>query len=345
MRKLLGLGCMIASLAACSPPATESAAESPGSGPVAKVKVASAERRDLIDTATVYGAAIPGATESQAIASPMESIIDAIDVPVGSRVDVGRPLLRLRPSPLSALELKRAESDAALADAAFARAKRLRADGLASDADVEAARSAQANARMTLESLQRRVKALTLKSPVAGVVQLIGGNVGDTLVAGATAVRLAVSGRTRARFGIQPMLARLLKPGAEIDIFPQSASGGISTLVQDIDPVADPQTRLAALYASIPVGEPIASGEVLRAVVKADVHRNVVAIPYSALLEDGGETFVFVVEHGVARRQSVTTGTETTDFIEVRSGLEAQAQVVIDGGAALEDGMTVTIAE
>ena len=345
MRKLLGIGCLIGSLTACSQSATETAVESPGSTPVARIKVASAERRDLIDTATVYGAAIPGATESQAIASPMESIINAIEVPVGSRVDVGQALLRLRPSPLSALELKRTESDAALADAAFARAQRLRADGLASDADVEAARTARANARMTLESLQRRVQALFLRSPVAGIVQLIGGNVGDTLAAGATAVRLAVAGRARARFGIQPTLARLLKPGAEIEIFPQSAIGGISTRVQDVDPIADPQTRLAALYAAIPVSELIASGEVLRAVVQVDVHRNVVAIPYSALFEDGGETFVFQVEHGVARRQSITIGTETTDFIEVRSGLEAQAQVVIDGGAALEDGMQVTITE
>ena len=115
--------------------------------------------------------------------------------------------------------------------------------------------------------------------------------------------------------------------------------------VTSVDPVADPQTRLASLYAPIPPQANIASGETLRGVVTVGRRAGVLAIPYAALLDDGGEAYVFTVEEGVAKRRTVTTGAEDNGLIEIRSGLEPGSKVVVSGGTALEDGIRVRVAE
>ena len=59
------------------------------------------------------------------------------------------------------------------------------------------------------------------------------------------------------------------------------------------------------------------------------------------LLDDGGETFVYVVTKGVAKRHVVDVGAEENGIVEIRSGLAVGTVVVTSGGTALQDGMKV----
>ena len=64
-------------------------------------------------------------------------------------------------------------------------------------------------------------------------------------------------------------------------------------------------------------------------------------IPYAALLDDGGQPFVYVAKDGVAHRHDVETGPATGDRIAIIKGISVNDQVVTQGGTALEDGMKV----
>ena len=75
--------------------------------------------------------------------------------------------------------------------------------------------------------------------------------------------------------------------------------------------------------------------------VRTDVGEAKLAIPYAALLDDGGQPFVYVVQAGIAHRRDVTTGAAEGDRIAVTSGVKAGDLVVTQGGTALEDGMKV----
>jgi RND family efflux transporter MFP subunit len=61
------------------------------------------------------------------------------------------------------------------------------------------------------------------------------------------------------------------------------------------------------------------------------------AVPPSAVMQDEGEKFVFVVEgpHSF-RRATVDTGLETEDWIEIRRGLRAGVQIVEQGAFLLK---------
>ncbi len=341
MKSVLAWVTLLLSLVGCSGETEDPAT----AAPTALVTLASAVLGDVAETAIVYGEASAGPASERALVAPVESIIVTIQAPLGARVEAGQAIVTLRPSPVSALATAQASNDAAQTQAAFARAQRLRVDGLMSDADVESARAAAAGAAALRASLTRRTAELTLRAPTAGTVQMLGGSAGDLLAAGTPVVRLAMSTGVRARFGIDPALARVLKPGADIQISPAAETAGFKVQVASVDPVADPQTRLAALYAPLPAQANIARGEILRGSVTVELHSQVVTVPYAALLDDGGEAYVFVIEDEVAKRQVVTTGAEENGLIEIRSGLAAGAQVVISGGTSLEDGMPVRRAE
>ena len=64
-------------------------------------------------------------------------------------------------------------------------------------------------------------------------------------------------------------------------------------------------------------------------------------IPYAALLDDGGQPYVYIIEKGVAKRVDVAVGPRMGDKVSVAKGLNADQRVAIDGVTALEDGMKV----
>jgi membrane fusion protein (multidrug efflux system) len=66
-------------------------------------------------------------------------------------------------------------------------------------------------------------------------------------------------------------------------------------------------------------------------------------IPYKAIIDQLGESFVFVVDNGHALQKKVTLGTKINDKIVIRSGLHAGDQVVINGVQKLRDSSAVAV--
>lgn len=70
-----------------------------------------------------------------------------------------------------------------------------------------------------------------------------------------------------------------------------------------------------------------------------------VVVPIEALFEEGGESYVFVVEDNVLDRTVIEVGAATETDIQVLSGLEAGAEVALSGPTEYEDGMSVSVKE
>lgn len=309
--------------------------------PVALVTLARAEPGAIAAEVTLFGTAESGATGRQGLTAVTDAVVTRIVAPVGTRVARGDVIAVLTPAPTARLELAKAETDARAADAALARAQRLRGDGLVSDAEVETARAAAASARATQASLAGRAGALILRAATSGFVQTLAARPGDMVAAGTPIATIGSPDDVRARFGADPATARALRPGTLIGIVPMGGRAPLSVPVASVDPAVDPQTRLASVYARLPAGAGIASGETLEGKVRLASGLAGLTIPYAALLDDGGQPFVFVVSGGVAHRRDVETGPATGDRIAVVKGLAAGDLVVTQGGTALEDGMKV----
>ena len=329
----LGLG-----LAACSPSAKDGKVDT---APAALVKTASATQAGAAEVITLYGVVDTGQAGQFTLSSPAESVIATINAQVGTSVRKGQIVAVLRPSPATGLDRVKAASDARAANDTLARARRLRADGLMSDADVNSAAASATAANATLASLNARQGGLTLVAPVSGTVSMVGGSPGTLVAAGAPVAQIQLAGDLRAHFGIDPAVARRLSGGTSIRILPSGALAAFTVPIDGIDRSADPQTRLASLYARLPAAAGVGQGESLRGDIRMLGDTAAVTIPYAALLDDGGQPYVFVVEKGVAHRRDVVIATEGEDGVALTGGVNPGEQVVTAGGTALEDGMKV----
>jgi len=327
---------LVLALIACSAPPDDMSGE-----PVALVETAPATTDTITESITIHGAAESGAAARIALASPIEALVVAIPAPAGSHVGKGRIVVSLAPSPASRVDRDRAASELQAAERALARTQRLRADGLASDAEVETARTAAALAAATANSLAQRLAALELRAPVDGIVETVLHSPGDLVPAGAPVATLAPTGSLRARFGVDPALARRLRPGMAMQIEPISGDTAITTPILAVSQVTDPQTRLAGVFAELPASTGVGPGEPLSGRIVLSLATELLTVPYVALLDEAGQPFVFSVTKGVASRRDVITGPTDGRRVAILKGLSAGDQVVTQGGTALTDGMRV----
>lgn len=311
--------------------------------PVVSVETATAQLGNLAKTVTVYGTVSADAAGQRALVAPIDAIVDRIYAPFGSYVGRGAPVVSLRPSPQTMASIAQATASANQANEALARARRLRADGLMSDADVELAQASATSANATVRSL--RGQSTTLRAPIGGSVTQLDYSTGDLVSAGTAVARLTADSDVRGQFGIDPVLARQVRVGDTIRILGSEGSADFSVRVNAVDPVVDPTTRLASVFATIPAQTEIAPGEPLRGEIVVSSDPNAILIPYAALLDDAGQPYVFTVTKGVAKRVDVTVAARDGDNVGIANGLAVGDVVVVKGAAAVSDGVKVTTAK
>lgn len=326
-----------AALAACS----ASSDNAPAADPTALVKLAQAQAGSVASTQAVYGAIELNADTQFTLSVPVEAVVSRILAPVGSPVRRGQVVVVLTPSPSTRADVARISAQALSAQQAYERAQRLRTEGLVSDAEVESARAAAQSARASRAALATQTSGLALRAPGSGFVQSIASNPGDLVTGGSTIATISRSGDLRARFGIDPALLPRLAREAGVQL---ASSGGqpASVLpIRAVDPSVDPLTRLASIYVTVPAGMTGGAGQPLKGEVTLEQAGSAVTVPYAALLDDGGQPYVFVVTKGVATRKDVTVGATDGSTVAITKGVAAGDDVVIEGGTALEDGMKV----
>lgn len=337
MRKFIVVA-PLALLAACGGSSSD---EEAAADPVAAVRTGLAVAGTSVQSADVFGVveAAPGSERS--LATQAEGTLTRILAPTGTLVQAGQVVAVLSPSQNSTLDLLKARSDAANASAALARALRLRKDGLVSDADVETARAAAQVASATLSTTGQRNGTLVLRAPVGGIVQNLTAKPGDLIPAGTAVASIGNQKDLRAKFSVDPAQATRINPGQHIAITVGTSDTKLETTVSGVDRQPDPTTRQASVYARIPASSGVGVGVSLHASLATGPATSGVTIPYSALLDDGGKSFVFVVANGVAHEVAVLPGNSVGDRIAIVKGLKAGDRVVTEGGTAIEDGMKV----
>ncbi len=309
--------------------------------PTALVTTVQVARGDIAETATAYGAVEFAPDAERALAAPVESVLSTILAPAGTMVTAGQPVVALRLSPASQLDLNKAHTDAVAAAAAYARAQRLRLTGLDSDADVETARAAAASAGAAAQSLASRSGgALILRAPMAGVVEAVTSAPGDTVAAGASLGKIGALSGLRVRLGVEPAAAARIPNHATVRLNPLAGGAEQVGSVLAVDPRLDPQTRLASVTVRA-TGSGLAPGEPLKGAIVLSEHSGAAVIPRAALLYDQERPYVFIVAKSVAHRRNVVLGASDDQRVEVIGGLAVGDRIVVDGASALDDGMAV----
>lgn len=331
----LALMALVLSLAGCGddPPAAPPATEVPPAYRTAPFsEVAIRVQREA-------PAQVRSINESR-LAAEVAARIVAIPVQVGQRVGRGDVLVQLDDGDLR-LALARAEAGLAqararteLAGKQLLRARELRQQGFLSpdalqqrETELSLALADEKAAEVAVDTARRQVGKTELRAPFAGVVRERGGQVGEMAAPGTPLLTLVDAQQVEIAAQVQSRDAASLS-GAEV-LF-ESAQGKFALTLLRVSPVVTPETRhIEARFAWRQGGLP--PGTEGRITWFDGQHY----VPARLIVRRGGSYGVFVADGGVARFRNLPGAEEGRP---APAGLAAEARVVTEGFAALQDG-------
>jgi HlyD family secretion protein len=142
----------------------------------------------------------------------------------------------------------------------------------------------------------------------------------------------------------------LVRPGikavAELDAVP-AAEYAATVAAVDLSPTASARggvsyrVRLSLAGGTLPTGDPAPKPRPgMSAVVDLRVRTatDAVTVPASAVVRDGDRDAVWVQDGRVARRRTVTVGTQGEDVVEIRGGVREGERVVVRGADRVREG-------
>lgn len=231
-------------LAACSAPAPEPA----GAGPTAEVRVAEVRAVALSDHLQAYGDVGYSPKVLRVVDTTAEVIVEQVYASVGQPVTSGTPLLRIRPTSNSLLELNKAATDRAFARQESERIARLFSQQLATNADRAAATQALRSAEDTWVSAVSRIgdgKPRDVEAETNGVIASIDVERGDIAPADSPLVHLADTGMLQVRLGIEPSDLPRVTAGQSVTLSPVydrgiTLPGMVTSVVTQVDPNTKP---------------------------------------------------------------------------------------------------------
>ena len=182
----------------------------------------------------------------------------------------------------------------------------------------------------------------SLRAPFAGRVAARRVNLGDVVSTGSPLVEIEGEGGLELKATVESAVAAALRPGARLKALVDGQAAPLAATVSAIAPAGDPTTHRVELKADLPAAAGLRAGLFARLLVPGVVAEPTLLVPAAAVFERGGLSGVFVAAEGKARLRWIAAGARAGERLEVRAGLEAGEQVVLDPGD-LADGAALRV--
>jgi membrane fusion protein (multidrug efflux system) len=338
MRNLLGLIALAAMTAGCS-----GAGGSQAKGREAPlVSVAAAESMRFVDRIDAVGTA--RANEQVTLAAPVTERILRLNFDDGAFVQRGQIVAVLAAGQENA-QLAEAGARAREANQQLNRLQQLKSRGFATnsalDSQVALAGQAKAQAAEARASIGDRV----IRAPFSGWASLRNISAGAVVTAGTEIAQISDVSKIKLDFAVPETLLAQIKPGQTIEAraaaYPdQPFRGTIAT----IDAVLNAETRAATVRAILANGDRKLKPGMLLSVTIESAARTSLAVPELAVVGEGDQSFVFVIDGDKAKRVPVKTGIRQAGKVEILEGLRPGQRVVTEGVVKISDGQKVRLA-
>lgn len=349
-------------LAACgkkegAPNGPQAAASAPR--PALTVTVARPERQNLTREITANGNI--AAWQEASVGADVSGLrLADVRVNVGDVVKKGQVLANFDAAPVqqdhAQARASLAEAEAAYADARgnAERARAVQSSGALSQQQINQYVTAEKTARARVEAARAvvgsqaiRLRNTQVLAPDAGVISARAATVGQVVAPGTELFRMVRQGRLEWRGEVMAEDLPAIHPGQSVRIDLPSAPDAdgpvVTGTVRQLAPTVDPKTRFAIVYVDLPRGGAARAGMFARGRI-AIGQSDALTVPQDAIVMRDG--FAHVLKLGEGDRVQllrVQTGRLADGRVEITQGLEADARVVVRGGAFLNDGDLVQV--
>jgi len=289
---------------------------------------------------------IPGAVHVYSV--PLESRVESILVTPGQRITKGEPMLRVSPSPDTALAFEQAQADVEYADREYELANERLKMKLSTESQLVQAENAKKRAQGVLDNLRSRglTEATNVLAQEDGILTSLPWSPGSIVPAGSSLADVVPIGMLQVNIWIESEDVGDLAPGNDVELVPvergshPKRSGIIRTLAHRVDP----STRLVNVAVDLK-NDGFLLGQYVKGMIQKDSSGGLI-VPRSALVAKPKSMVVYVERDGVAHEVSVELVAENGSLVIVRGDtLDSTSRVVIEGAAGLSDGTKIEVGQ
>ncbi len=315
-----------------------------GGRPATLVVAEPATLRPLNDVVEAVGTTL--ANESLTITAKVTDAIRQVRFDDGDFVAKGDVLVELTNEEQTA-QLAEAEANVLDARTQYERLKNLLDQSSVPVSDVDEAQARLAAMTARHQAILARLDDRLVRAPFAGLLGFRQVSAGTLITPGTPITTLDDISVVKLDFSIPEIHLGVVQPGlrltAQSAAFPdRSFSAEVATVGSRVNPT----TRAVPVRALIDNAELLLRPGMLMAVVLTTSSREALAVPETALLQRGGQTFVYTLgEEQQATITSIDMGARQAGWIEVLSGLAPGQQVITEGVLKVRNGAPVRLAE
>lgn len=283
------------------------------------------------------------------IRSEIEGRIVHVAFESGARVQTGDVLVEMD-SAAETAQLRSNEASARLAQLNLQRARELREQSSNTQADLDAAEAAAAQAAAAIDATKAVLAKKRIVAPFSGRLGIRQVHPGQFLNKADPVVTLEATDPIYADFSLPQQDVTHLRPGltvkVSIDAFAEREFEGV---VEAIDPRVNGTTRNLRVRARLPnADELLRPGMFARIDVVLPGESRVIALPATAISYSPYGDSVYVVtkdEKGalVAQQRFVRVGSKRGDLVSLLDGVQPGEEVVTSGQSKLRPGANVTV--
>lgn len=329
-------------LAGCRPSETgEKAKEPPTVGAATVVVVPRAFTETLGAIGTVTGRAGRIAT----VTAPAPGRVAQVLVTPGQVVRADETLIVLDQAPFQAAT-RAADAALTAAEQANERQQRLAREGIVPRKDAELATAELAKARAEAATAHRALELSVLRAAIGGVVTRVSATLGVGVDQTQPLVEITDPSALDVVLSVTPSDAARVRRSARVALSAGEAMNGEPLgvgVVTDVSVAVDTSTRSVAVRVQAPkTRRPLRIGETIFGVITVGSRANAIVVPSEALVPEGDQFKVFVVDaNGVAHAREVKVGGRSDAGVEITEGLKAGDRIVTVGAYGVEDSAKV----
>ena len=316
-----------------------------GAGPPATLVVAEAvATRPLADVVEAVGTT--KANESVTITAKVTDAIRQLRFQDGDFARRGDVLVELTNNEQTA-QLAEAEANVLDAQTQYERLEDLLAQGSVPVSDVDEARARLAAMTARHQAILARLDDRLIRAPFDGLLGFRQVSAGTLITPGTAITTLDDIATIKLDFSIPEVHLGAVHPGLQLTAqsaaFPERA---FPAAVQTVGSRVNAVTRAVQVRALIDNAELLLRPGMLMTVRLVIASRDAVMVPETALLQRGGESFVYLLSDDQrAIRTGIGLGARRDGWAEVLSGLTVGQRVITEGVIKVRDGAPVRLAE
>ncbi|GEM_PF-2813772 len=345
MSKGIVIAAAFALLTACASP--QLPVEGEQEEAVRKVKVTEVSAVSMGEAVRVEAAVQPSSRVE--IAAQVSGDLLTKHVSVGDTVESGQTLI----------ELDQADYRSALSRAQLAKEKvllqldnhkiQLRNDSNSQNTEVDILQVSLREADLSIQEAQRNLQKAVMKTPISGVVvDMPELAIGQQISPGQQLVQVEQINPLHVEAAVKEQDLQLIQAREQLSVYVPVLDQMMEAEVIYLSPSASSQQG-SGFEVKLKIANPngdIRPGMSAQVILDDSLAQQVLAVPIASVLEEEGNTYVYVVNaESAAVKTEVQVGRKNKDYAEIVNGLQENDRVVSVGQSLLSDGDQVEVVE